>query len=24
MLIWMRIDRHPIDLIVFHVPFRKG
>ena len=24
MLIWMRFYRHPIDLIVFHDPFRKG
>jgi len=24
MLIWMRFDRHPFDLVLFHVPFRKG
>jgi len=23
-LVWMRLNRHPIDLIVFHDPFRKG
>ena len=24
MLVWMRFDRHPINLIVLHDPFRKG
>jgi len=24
MLVRMRFDRHPIDLVLFHVPFRKG